>query len=212
MSVPPQRRRQAPGPTVARDLHDGLARESPATSSPASQASTASPESGAARMVATTVPSHPPNAAVTSTRLPRRGYIPPHAITGPSPESSSQPGSLNHGPSAGESSTYQGRPYVPFRANHPDCVHVGPWWGGNLNPPYTRPLPYNPDIGRGRNPYPSYAAPTESSARHSRQPPDLRGVAVTDDPVTTIETPMLVNEADRIALATTSLPSYALAM
>jgi hypothetical protein len=43
-------------------------------------------------------------------------------------------------------------------------------------------------------------------------PPDLRGVAVTDDPVTTIETPMLVNEADRIALATTSLPSYALVM
>jgi hypothetical protein len=43
-------------------------------------------------------------------------------------------------------------------------------------------------------------------------PPDLRGVAVTDDPVTTIETPMLVNEADRIALVTTPFLSYALAM
>jgi hypothetical protein len=43
-------------------------------------------------------------------------------------------------------------------------------------------------------------------------PQDLRGVAVTDDPVTTIETPMPVNEAGRITLATTSLLSYALAM
>jgi hypothetical protein len=170
MSAPPQQRKKAHKQTVARDLRGDLARESPAISSPASQASAASLASGAG-MAAATIPSPPPNTAVTCTRLPHRGYIPPHAITGPSPETSSQPGSLNHGPSAGESSTYQARPYVPFRANHPDRVHVGPWWGGNLNPPYTRPLPYNPDIGRGRNPYPSYAAPTESSARHSRQPP-----------------------------------------
>jgi hypothetical protein len=126
MSAPPQQRKKAHKQTVARDLRGDLARESPAISSPASQASAASLASGAG-MAAATIPSPPPNTAVTCTRLPHRGYIPPHAITGPSPETSSQPGSLNHGPSAGESSTYQARPYVPFRANHPDRVHVGPW-------------------------------------------------------------------------------------